>query len=224
MDKMGVIKDYYNAAGEQTRKNFIELINTLEVEHDVYLDCNFIQTIIDLPTISRKVFMKEIKRACYDKGKPEIYWEIANGHDIRSINSPKPNVKQAVDLVKSAGGVPCLAHPWILRDRETDERLNKDDFEYFLNDFKEMGMCGLECSAKTPQGVDYFSSMAENFGLLRVGGSDFHGIDFKGRTQKRLGTAVLNKTDLERLDASIKAMHSSPTKPALPCQPSVDKA
>lgn len=221
MDKTHVIKDYYNATGEQVRKNFIELINTLEVDHGIHLDCKFIQDILDLPTISRKVVMKEIKHACTAARKPDLYWDIVNGNEIKYVNSPKPNVKDAVDLIKSAGGVPCLAHPWVLRDRETEERLKKDDFEYIINDFKDMGLCGLECSAKTEAGVDYFSDMAENFGLLRVGGSDFHGVDFRGKVQKKLGTVVLNKTDLERLDAAIDAMHGAPK---LPCQPSVDKA
>lgn len=82
--------------------------------------------------------------------------------------------KQAIVLIKEAGGVPILAHPCFdvpIGDLETVKTL------------MEWGIEGLEAIApfKTPEQtrltIEYFSKVAQDFNLIATGGSDYHGLD-----------------------------------------------
>lgn len=71
----------------------------------------------------------------------------------------------AVEIIYDAGGVPVIAHP---HDLDIAESLIKELMNY--------GLRGIEAYHRkhSPACVEYFSSMAENLGLIVTGGSDFH--------------------------------------------------
>jgi 3',5'-nucleoside bisphosphate phosphatase len=81
-----------------------------------------------------------------------------------------PSVQEIIDVIHRAGGVVVLAHPHTLFD------------DSFIDDFVMMGLDGLEAFyAKYDKiMVDYYDEIAQKNGLLRTGGSDFHGemLDF----------------------------------------------
>lgn len=78
---------------------------------------------------------------------------------------------EAIDVIKGAGGIPVLAHPYVLgiNDRAVMDRL--------VGTLKKMGMMGMEVyyPEHTPLQVAYYEALAENHGMLVTGGSDFHG-------------------------------------------------
>lgn len=71
----------------------------------------------------------------------------------------------AVEIIYDAGGVPVIAHP---HDLDIAESLIKELMNY--------GLRGIEAYHRkhSPACVEYFSTMAENLGLIVTGGSDFH--------------------------------------------------
>lgn len=71
----------------------------------------------------------------------------------------------AVEVIYDAGGIPVIAHP---HDIDIAETLIKELMNY--------GLRGIEAYHRkhSPACVEYFSSMAENLGLIVTGGSDFH--------------------------------------------------
>ena len=71
----------------------------------------------------------------------------------------------AIRIIRAAGGVPVLAHPVYLKDDAMIEGMVRD------------GLAGLEVYhySHTPQLIARYEQMADQFGLLRTGGSDFHG-------------------------------------------------
>lgn len=71
----------------------------------------------------------------------------------------------AVEVIYDAGGIPVIAHPY---DIDIAEDLIKNLMNY--------GLVGIEAYHRkhSPAIVEYFSSMAENLGLIVTGGSDFH--------------------------------------------------
>lgn len=71
----------------------------------------------------------------------------------------------AVEVIYDSGGIPVIAHPY---DIDIAEDLIKDLMNY--------GLVGIEAYHRkhSPAIVEYFSSMAENLGLIVTGGSDFH--------------------------------------------------
>ena len=71
----------------------------------------------------------------------------------------------AVEIIYDAGGIPVFAHPY---DVDIAEQLTKD--------LMKCGLRGLEAYHRkhSPAMVEYFSTLAENLGLIVTGGSDFH--------------------------------------------------
>ncbi len=82
----------------------------------------------------------------------------------------------AVKLIHDAGGVAVWAHP----TRAPSERSSLLDFERgeaMLKQWSEWGLDGLETyyGAYTPDEIEWTNRMAQQFGLISTGGSDFHG-------------------------------------------------
>lgn len=88
-------------------------------------------------------------------------------HDDSPVYVPRKTVspQDAVEIIYDAGGIPVIAHP---HDLDIAETLIKDLMNY--------GLRGIEAYHRkhSPACVEYFSSMAEELGLIVTGGSDFH--------------------------------------------------
>ena len=71
----------------------------------------------------------------------------------------------AVEVIYDAGGIPVIAHPYDI-----------DIAEELIKKLMNCGLLGIEAYHRkhSPAIVEYFSSMAENLGLIVTGGSDFH--------------------------------------------------
>jgi predicted metal-dependent phosphoesterase TrpH len=78
---------------------------------------------------------------------------------------------QAIAMIKAAGGLPILAHPFLMRNKDVA------GFEANLTTLVEQGLRGLEVFYTDHSRVEeaYFSDVARRCNLLVSGGSDFHG-------------------------------------------------
>jgi len=110
---------------------------------------------------------------------------------------------RAMALIRQAGGLPVLAHPFTL-NCTTREQLIR-----LLRELKEQGLQGLEClySEHTPEQSREYLALAEKLGLLVTGGSDFHGKNKEG-VEMLTGTGAL-RIPYERLQSlkDLKASH-----------------
>ena len=79
-------------------------------------------------------------------------------------------IDQAVEIVVNAGGVPVLAHPFQYR---MDDALLRELIEHCMG----FGLRGIECryTGYDEEKVAYLEALAREYGLIRTGGSDFHG-------------------------------------------------
>ncbi len=88
-------------------------------------------------------------------------------HDDSPVYVQRKTVspQDAVEIIYDAGGIPVIAHP---HDLDIAETLIKELMQY--------GLRGIEAYHRkhSPACVEYFSSMAEELGLIVTGGSDFH--------------------------------------------------
>ena len=77
---------------------------------------------------------------------------------------------QAVRFLRESGALPVLAHPGLYRGHVPDIR-------QFLIQLKESGLVGIEClhSDHDERQAVRFQTLAVKLGLLKTGGSDFHG-------------------------------------------------
>jgi len=131
-----------------------------------------------------KVKFEDVKKLVAEGGsigRPHIAKAITNAGGTNSVmdayakyiheNSPvyvqrkTVSPQDAVEIIYDAGGIPVIAHP---HDLDIAETLIKDLMNY--------GLRGIEAYHRkhSPACVEYFSSMAEELGLIVTGGSDFH--------------------------------------------------
>ena len=131
-----------------------------------------------------KIKFDDIKKLVAPKGsigRPHIARAITNAGGVQSVveayakyinddsqvyvQRKTVTPHEAVEIIYEAGGIPVFAHPV---DIDISEQLTKEMMSY--------GLRGLEAYHRkhSPAVVEYFSSMAEKYGLIVTGGSDFH--------------------------------------------------
>ena len=91
-------------------------------------------------------------------------------------------IERAVESIVEAGGVAVLAHPF--QYKKDDEELRK-----LIEHCMDHGLRGMECrySGYGPDRVAHLEALAGEYGLLKTGGSDFHG---QNKPRIRLGSGV----------------------------------
>lgn len=79
------------------------------------------------------------------------------------------DVFEMIDFIKTIGAVSVLAHPFL--------NLSEDELSSFLPIAKQRGLDGMECyySLYDDETITASLWLADKFGLLPSGGSDFHG-------------------------------------------------
>ncbi|XP_072978939.1 uncharacterized protein [Typha angustifolia] len=75
----------------------------------------------------------------------------------------EPSAEAVVQLISRTGGVSALAHPWALKDPVS-----------VIRALKAAGLHALEVYRSDGKAAG-FSELADTYGLLKIGGSDFHG-------------------------------------------------
>lgn len=134
--------------------------------------------------LHRKGYVSSIKQA-FDKyigqGAPAYF------------DKERLSPRQAIERIKTSGGIPVLAHPTQLR------RPNFAQIEMEIKNLADMGLGGLEVihSDFNDAEVRLLNEIAERYHLLKTGGSDFHGSNKPGI---ELGTAAGRKIPREFFD------------------------
>ena len=101
--------------------------------------------------------------------------------------------RQVIQVIRASGGVPVLAHPIHLKRDELIEQLVKD------------GLAGIEAyhADHDPAAVRRYELMADRLGLVKTGGSDYHGTSKEGRP---VGTSRVPYALVEALRQSKAAL------------------
>lgn len=94
---------------------------------------------------------------------------LANGRPAY-VSRKRLDAHEAVDLTWSSGGVPVVAHPHTLADRD-------DEFEGLFGRLADLGVGGIECHyvEYDPDLRTRLAERASGLDLVPTGGSDFHG-------------------------------------------------
>jgi predicted metal-dependent phosphoesterase TrpH len=147
--------------------------------------------------LMRKGYVSSIKQA-FDKyigqGAPAYF------------DKERLEPREAVDRIRRAGGLPVLAHPTQLRKE------NFAQLETEIKNLVDLGMAGIEVihSDFDQSTVDFLTAQADKLGLLKTGGSDFH-----GSNKPNIELGVANKRRIPRafFDNLVKR-HRETTKKA----------
>ena len=116
-------------------------------------------------SIGRPHIAKAITNAGGTSSVIEAYAKYIHDDSPVYVQRKTVTPQDAVEIIYDAGGIPVIAHP---HDLDIAEELVKELMQY--------GLRGIEAYHRkhSPACVEYFSSMAEELGLIVTGGSDFH--------------------------------------------------
>lgn len=116
-----------------------------------------------------------IAQAMLEKGYissfQEAFAKYIGRDGLAYVERDKITPVEAVEVIRRAGGIPVLAHPFTVKNPET-----------IIIELKPAGLAGIEAyyggyiSGKTAKLV----ALAERYGLIVTGGSDYHGLDEYG--------------------------------------------
>ena len=161
-DFQNLLKTQQNARVKQTK----EIITLLAKKEGIKIKFeDIVKQVAEGCSIGRPHIAKAITNAGGTNSVIDAYAKYI--HDDSPVYVPRKTVtpQDAVEIIYDAGGVPVIAHP---HDLDIAENLIKELMNY--------GLRGIEAYHRkhSPACVEYFSSMAEELGLIVTGGSDFH--------------------------------------------------
>ena len=109
---------------------------------------------------------------------------------IANVERFQPDIEDAIAVVRAAGGVPVVAHPWGRKTHITEER---------FAELATIGLVGIEVDHEdhSPESRDALRAIARNLDLIVTGSSDHHGLGKKGHD---LGCNTTDPAEFERLN------------------------
>lgn len=120
-------------------------------------------------SIGRPHIANLMKEQGYVTCVPEAFDKYLATGKSAYVPSNRITPKEAVKLIKAAGGIAVIAHPLRL--------LNSGALNYLIEGLLPFGLDGMECYYPTHSKADEckFLELAKTYGLLVTGGSDYHG-------------------------------------------------
>lgn len=114
---------------------------------------------------------------------------------------------RALEMIRESGGLPVLAHAIQLRT-ENDAQLNR-----VVKDLVDLGLAGIEVihSDHDDAWIAKCGALADRYGLLKTGGSDYHGSNKK---DINLGTARGRRIPREMFDRLTEKLVAGKKMPA----------
>ena len=132
----------------------------------IHIDWERVQEIAGTGSIGRP----HIAEAMLEKGYITSFKEAFDKYIGRGgpayVEREKMTPVEAVELVLQVKGLPVLAHPFTINNLETT-----------IAELKAAGLVGIEAyyNGYTADEISQLVSLADSYGLITTGGSDFHG-------------------------------------------------
>jgi len=156
-----------------------------------------VQSFAGEDVVGRPHFAQVMLQKGYAKDKNEVFDRWLGDGKPGYADRPRLTAEAAVALIRQAGGVAVLAHPFTLR-------IDKKAMEALFHQLAGAGLAGVECyySEHSADLTKDYLAMADRAGLVPTGGSDFHGEVSPG-IRLGVGFGGLNVPDevLGRLEA-----------------------
>lgn len=120
--------------------------------------------------ITRAHYARYLLSHGYTKSLKEAFDRYIGDNCPCYVPRKKITPMRAVEIVLRAGGIPVLAHPMLYH-------LSPAKLEQLISVLKDAGLVGIEAvySTHTPADERTVRRLADKYGLLISGGSDFHG-------------------------------------------------
>ncbi len=177
--------------GKLSPDKIVKQARRLQKQYISICDHNNVQAYIETNVLRESIVIPAVEFDCYYRGNIIHilgYGINIDNRDIKSICTTNflgrkstiyrlfhlRNPKTVIEIIKKSGGIAVLAHPGCYFSR---------DFDSFIKDLVDMGIEGLEVYYKYRflrrllkfRSVNVISHIADNYGLIKTGGTDSHG-------------------------------------------------
>ena len=160
---------WVNALLASRRDRNIRLIRSLN-EHGIQITLAEVEALGRTLT-GRPHFARVLMKKGYVGSTDEAFRKYLAESAPSYVERDSPEIADAIREVAQGGGVSVLAHPIRLGIRR------HEDEEQFIAGLRDKGLRGIEVwhSDHSPADMERYLGISERLGLLRTGGSDFHG-------------------------------------------------
>lgn len=126
------------------------------------------QTVFDISgsgTVGRMHIARALVKDGWVSSTAEAFRKYIGDQSPAYVLGFRFSPEEAIKIIRNAGGVAVLAHPYILRNDE------------WIGEFAASGLQGLEAyyPEHSQSQVNYYLELAKKLNLVVTGGSDFHG-------------------------------------------------
>ena len=134
----------------------------------IYIEWQRVQEIAGSGSIGRPHIAQAMLEKGYISSFKEAFTKYISRDGTAYVEREKMTPVEAVELILRACGLPVLAHPPTV-----------NDYEATIVELKAAGLIGIEAyyNGYTADEVNKLSSLANKYGLIASGGSDYHGLD-----------------------------------------------
>ena len=161
-DFKNLLKIQQQARIKQTK----EILHLLAKKEGIRINFENVKNMVaEGGSIGRPHIAKAITNAGGTSNVMEAYSKYIHRDSPVYVERKTVSPFDAVEVIYDSGGIPVIAHPYDI-----------DIAEELIKELMNCGLRGIEAYHRkhSPAIVEYFSSMAENLGLIVTGGSDFH--------------------------------------------------
>lgn len=161
-DFQNLMKTQQEARVKQTN----EIIELLSKKAGIRLKFEDVKALVaEGGSIGRPHIARAITNAGGVNNVMEAYAKYINDASNVYVQRKTVSPHEACEIIYEAGGIPVFAHPI---DVEISDELTKELISY--------GLRGIEAYHRkhSPAVVEHYSTLAEKYGLIITGGSDFH--------------------------------------------------
>lgn len=151
---------------EERNSRILERLNQL----GVVLEWAEVSRFAKEDVVGRPHFALAMVEKGYVRKKDEAFDRYLGKGKPAYVDRFRFTVEQSLAMIREAGGVPVLAHPFTLN-------LGRRRLREQLADFARKGLQGIECyySEHNPDQQRFCINLARDLNLAVTGGSDFHG-------------------------------------------------
>lgn len=171
-----------------------KILKKLE-KYKMYISFEDLQKEVKGNLISRAHIANAMRNKGYVYTRGEAFKIYLRNGGLASEPKKEIDAVDAVKLIKKAGGISSMAHPLLAG-------LGKEPLEKLVALLKNAGLNALEVYYPdlTDKEINGVKAVADKFGLLYTGGSDFHGMN---RPENDLGAKGINEEEFDRLKSRI---------------------
>lgn len=184
------------------RERNVRLIRSLN-EHGIEISLGEVEA-MGRSLTGRPHFARVLMKKGYVGSTEEAFRRYLAESAPSFVERDSPTIEDAIQTVAAGGGVSVLAHPVRLGFRRHEEE------EQFIAGLQAKGLRGIEVwhSDHGPADTTRYLAMSERLGLLRTGGTDFHGGNKPGLElgTGRNGNVQVKREVLEALRAAMSVV------------------